>query len=93
MGSVAKSSRSSEARRLAVPKSAPSRYAVCVDNDGYPASLERGKIYRVLPDADARARGYLRVVDESEEDYLYAAARFFPVALPAGLRRRLAKSV
>src|SRR6267142_944712 len=49
------------------------RFAVCVDNDGYEASLERNKIYVVLPDKDAESDGDLRVVDESGEDYLFSA--------------------
>jgi hypothetical protein len=52
------------------------RFATCVDNSEYPASLELHKIYRVLPDEDAERDGDLRVVDESGEDYLYPAAYF-----------------
>jgi hypothetical protein len=52
------------------------RFAVCIDNSEYPASLELHKIYRVLPDQDAERDGDLRVVDESDEDYLYPAAYF-----------------
>lgn len=48
---------------------------VCVNNSGYPASLEVGKSYEVLPDDDARP-DELRVIDESGEDYLYPAAYF-----------------
>ncbi|HXG84537.1 MAG TPA: hypothetical protein VNI84_10965 [Pyrinomonadaceae bacterium] len=58
------------------------RFAVCVDNKGYPASLERHKIYRVLPDEDAVKDGDLRIIDESGEDYLYSANRFVFVKLP-----------
>jgi hypothetical protein len=47
------------------------RYAVCLSNDGYLASLERRKIYRVVSDAAAERRGLLRVVDESGVDYLF----------------------
>jgi hypothetical protein len=36
---------------------------VCVENDGYLASLEKRKIYIALPDADAERRGLLRVID------------------------------
>jgi hypothetical protein len=43
---------------------------VCVNNEGYPASLEKRKIYLALPDAAAGKHGLLRVVDESSEDYL-----------------------
>ena len=63
------------------------RFAVCVNNDGYPASLELHKIYQVLPDEDAKADGDLRVVDESGEDYLYPAERFVLVDLPSAVER------
>jgi hypothetical protein len=53
------------------------QFAVCINNDGYEASLETGKLYQIVPDATARARGYLRIVDESGEDYGYDADRFF----------------
>jgi hypothetical protein len=55
------------------------RFAVCVDNSEYPASLELHKIYRVLPDEDAAADGDLRVIDESGEAYLYPAECFVTV--------------
>lgn len=57
------------------------RFAVCVDNTGYPASLELHKIYRVLADQDAETDGDLRIVDESGEDYLYPAEYFVFVEL------------
>jgi hypothetical protein len=65
------------------------RFAVCVNNDGYPASLELHKIYRVLPDEDVELDGDLRVVDESAEDYLYPAERFVLVDLPQRIERSL----
>ena len=43
---------------------------------GYEASLEVGKVYRVLPDREAAAHGYVRMVDESGEDYAFDADRF-----------------
>jgi hypothetical protein len=49
------------------------RFAVCVNNAGYPASLELHKIYRILPDEDVELDGDLRIVEESGEDYLYPA--------------------
>lgn len=57
-------------------------FVVCIDNSGYAASLELHKIYRVVADKDALKEGDLRVVDESGEDYLYAAQRFVPIELP-----------
>ena len=65
-------------------------WVVCVRNDGYEASLERRKIYEVLPDADAEAHSQLRVIDESDEDYLFPARYFATLELPAAVRRALA---
>ena len=68
---------------------AEKRFAVCVDNTDYPASLELRKVYQVLPDPAAAARSYLRVIDESGEDYLYPADRFMFLDLPETERERL----
>ena len=65
------------------------KFAVCVDNSGYPASLELHKIYRFMPDEQAAADGELRVVDESGEDYLYSADRFVQIEPPQALKRSL----
>lgn len=70
-------------------KSRSKQFAVCIDNRGYPASLELHKIYRVIPDNDATAEGDLRVVDESGEDYLYSADRFVEIEPPQTVRRSL----
>jgi hypothetical protein len=61
------------------------QFAVCINNEGYKASLEVGKLYRLIPDAEAASHGYLRVIDESGEDYGYRADRFFPLAVPQEL--------
>lgn len=63
------------------------QFVICVDNGGYPASLERWKVYRALPDRDAETRGLVRVMDESGEDYLYERPRFRPIDLPSNVRR------
>ena len=68
-----------------------SEFVVCVSGDGAD-DLEAWKVYRLMPDARAAELGCLRVVDESGEDYLYAADRFEPVTLSASARRRLALS-
>jgi hypothetical protein len=60
-------------------------FAVCINNEGYKASLEVGKLYRVIPDVEAAAHGYIRVVDESGEDYGYTTTRFFPLEVPQAL--------
>ncbi|MCC6167268.1 MAG: hypothetical protein IT329_08585 [Caldilineaceae bacterium] len=56
-------------------------YVMCIDNEGYAASLDLRKVYRVLPDADAEAHGMIRIIDNSGEDYLFEADRFLPVSL------------
>jgi hypothetical protein len=73
-------------------RSTQTRFAVCIDDSGYPASLERHKIYRVLPDKEAAADGDLRVSDASGEDYLYDAERFLLVDLPPRVVRVLNRS-
>ena len=70
----------------------PARFAVCIKNRGYEASLEVGKLYRVIPDPEAQGHGYLRIVDESGEDYGYAADRFFSIEVPKPLVRALLKT-
>ena len=60
---------------------------VCVDNDGYPASLEKRKLYVALRDADAEKRGLLRIIDESGDDYLYPKTLFRSIALPLSVKR------
>ena len=60
---------------------------VCVSNEGYPASLEKRKIYVALSDAAAEKRGLLRVIDESGEDYLYPKAYFCSIALPQSVKK------
>ena len=68
------------------------RFAVCVNNKGYEASLEVGKLYRVIPDQEAERRGYVRIVDESGEDYGYFADRFFSIDVPKPLEKALLKT-
>ena len=58
-------------------------FVVCLDNDGYPASLEVGKLYRLIPDVEAEAEGLLRVIDESGEDYAFEAKRFYEITVPS----------
>jgi hypothetical protein len=60
---------------------APQRFAICIRNDGCPASLERRKTYQVLPDADAERSGSIRVIDESGEDYLFPSSFFIEFEL------------
>jgi len=69
-----------------------SKFAVCINNAGYPASLEVHKIYRVLADEDAAIDGDIRVVDESGEDYLYPSEYFVFVELPRSVEKSLLRA-
>ena len=57
-------------------------YVLCIDNDGYPESLEVRKVYAVVPDDRADAREFVRVIDETGEDYLYPSKYFVPIQVP-----------
>jgi hypothetical protein len=60
---------------------------VCINNEGYPASLEKRKIYLTFRDATADKHGLIRVVDESGEDYLYPKTFFRSIALPQAVKK------
>jgi len=65
------------------------KFAVCIDNDGYEASLILGKIYKILADARAAKDGLVRVIDESGEDYLFDRGQFVFVSFPQAVRRKI----
>lgn len=64
------------------------KFVVCVNNKDC-EDLDIRKIYQLLPDEAAAKDGYIRVIDESGEDYLYPASYFFSVALPQDAERVL----
>lgn len=72
-------------------QSAP-RFAVCIENTDYPASLELHKIYRIISDVDAAKDGDFRVVDESGEDYLYPAKWFAIVKVPPAVQQSILRA-
>ena len=65
------------------------QFVVCLDNDGYPASLEVGKLYPFIPDEEAAANGLIRVIDESGEDYAFETKRFHVMSLPPAVEKAL----
>ncbi len=65
------------------------KFAVCIKNDGYLASLELRKIYQVIPDGKAAAYDQIRIVDESGEDYLYPQDYFMVIELPKSVEKAL----
>ena len=68
-------------------------FVVCLKNRGYEVSLERRKIYQVLPDPEEAKHKQLRVIDESGEDYLYPLNFFAPIELPQPIRRAVLAAV
>jgi hypothetical protein len=81
----------SERKNSPAARGVKHRYAVCVRNDDYPASLELRKLYPVLEDTFAAAHGMVRVIDESGEDYLYPNDFFVRIDLPASIAKTLAQ--
>ncbi len=65
------------------------KFVICLQRGEYKASLELRKLYEVLPDDDAASDGYLRVIDESGEDYLYPENWFAPIELPQAVEEAL----
>ena len=65
------------------------RFVICINNEGYPASLELWKVYQVIPDAKYESHQELRVIDEEGEDYLYPAHYFSPVQLEKAVAEKI----
>ena len=65
------------------------QFGLCLNNEGYAASLEVGKVYRVIQDDEAVSHGYIRVIDESGEDYAYTVNRFHLIQLPIAVEKVL----
>jgi hypothetical protein len=65
------------------------RFAICIDNTDYAASLILKKIYEVLPDEEAAKDDLVRIIDESGEDYLYHRSHFVLVDLPLEVEQTL----
>lgn len=70
-------------RRKAEP-----RFVICIRNEDC-EDLEPRKVYQVLPDEAAAEDDYIRVIDESGEDYLYPADYFVPIELPQAAEKAL----
>lgn len=77
---------------MTVEKQATLRYAVCIANEEHEASLERNKVYAVIPDARAEADGLIRVIDEDGEGYLYPAKWFVAIEVPRAVQESVSKA-
>ncbi len=69
-----------------------SSFLICINNDNNPASLIVGKVYRQLPDEEAKKHEMVRVIDEdkSEPDgYIYPISMFVPIELPKAAQQAI----
>jgi hypothetical protein len=69
--------------------SAQHQFAICIQNEGYLASLELWKVYRMLPDRRAARDQLVRIIDESGEDYFYDQGWFIPIKLPPAAKKAI----
>ena len=69
------------------------KFLLCVDNQGYEASLELRKLYENVPDKEADCHGQVRIIDESGEDYLYPATYFAAIKLLTETKNRILTKV
>ncbi len=63
-------------------KNIEQRFAVCINNSAYPDDLKVRTVYQILPDESAARSNYIRVIDETGEDYLYPAEYFVFIDVP-----------
>ncbi len=70
-------------------KQSTKRFALCIENTGTEASLILGKVYRVVPDTRAAKDNFVRVIDESGEDYLFDKDQFVLVDFPPAVRKKI----
>jgi hypothetical protein len=65
------------------------QFAICIRNEGYLASLELWKVYRMLPDRRAAKDQLVRIIDESGEDYLFDESWFVSIKLPPAAKEAM----
>jgi hypothetical protein len=87
-GNGSKSNASSTSKRNSAPAKKQVLAALCLKNEGC-GDLELRKLYRIVRDRRATTEGYLRIIDESGEDYLYPAAFFAIVRIPSAAAKTL----
>jgi len=56
-------------------------FVLCIENKDC-EDLEKRKVYQIIPDKKAESEGYFRIIDESEDDYLYPQSYFIAIQLP-----------
>lgn len=69
-----------------------SKFVLCINNQNED-DLTKFKVYQVLPDESANKDNYLRIIDDSREDYLYPASYFMVIELPETAEKLFAKVI
>lgn len=72
-----------------MPGTEHAHFVICIRNEGC-EDLELRKLYQVLPDPSSERSGFLRIIDESGEDYLYPQDNFLVLDLPPAVEDVLA---
>ena len=75
------------------PDNNPKLFALCLREDQQGESLTVGKVYPVIADPKAESHGYIRIVDDSGEDYLYSKNFFVFVELPIAAEEALLEAL
>jgi len=57
-------------------------HVLCLHPKSNPLSVMTGKVYRMVEPYENEIRGYIRILDETDEDYPYPADWFVPIDLP-----------
>ena len=68
-------------------------FAICLNNEDYSVSLELHKVYPVVMLEENDPEGYIRIIDESGEDYIFPSDWFESVSLGTKLEAKLMESV
>jgi len=77
-------------RSCAIKSSAPGRrFVICINDGGYVDDLKVRTVYQILPDESAAKSNYIRIIDETGEDYLYPADLFATIEIPRELEKVL----
>ena len=64
------------------------QFALCIENTDA-EDLEKGKVYQILANPKDKRSGFMRVIDDSDEDYLYPESYFAPLDLPSEVKQAL----
>lgn len=65
------------------------KFVICIDNANYTVSLERNKIYEVIPDKKSKKFSSYRIIDESGEAYFHPMERFIEIKFPKAIEKVL----